>query len=237
MQQIRIVTETKQRCWSVTPLLWASVEYVLTSEYVLIRLYPAHISHLEMLDYQMMSCVCSSASFSLFQPEVRDFRQVPVTVAPLPRTRPLPAPSTRSPSSSRSGPLPRGSARVLATATAPAGSFQITPRASPTRESSSPVLTLNLRRLFPARRRWDRILPSSRTVGVFCLCPENLRPLSKTALHILKSVFARLLFSFLKTRWCSQLFRVHIIRHHRLPLFSSMRTTKSHRRTGFLKAQ
>lgn len=231
MQQIRIVTEAKQRCWSVTPLLWASVEYVL------IRLYPAHISHLEMLDYQMMSCVCSSESFSLFQPEVRDFRQVPVTVAPLPRTRPLPAQSTRSPSSSRSGPLPRGSARVLATATAPAGSFQITPRASPTRESSSPVLTLNLRRLSPARRRWDRILPSSRTVGVFCPCPENLRPLSKTALHILKSVFARLLFSFLKTRWCSQLFRVHIIRHHRLPLFSSMRTAKSHRRTGFLKAQ
>ncbi len=165
-----------------------------------------------MLDYQMMSCVCSSASFSRFQPEVRDFRQVPVTVEPLPRTRPLPAPSTRSPLSPRSGPLLRGSARVLTTA--PARSFQITSRAPPTRESSSPVLTLNLRRLSPARRRWDRIHPSSRTVGVFCLCPEKLRHLSKTALHIRKSVFERLLFSFLKTRWCYQLFRVHIVRHH-----------------------
>lgn len=124
-----------------------------------------------MLDYQRMSCVCSSASFSRFQPEVRDFRQVPVTVEPLPPTRPLPAPSTRSPLSSRSGPLLRGSARVLATA--PARSCQITSRAPPTRESSSPVLTLNLRRLSPARRRWDRIHPSSRTVGFFSVSVQR----------------------------------------------------------------
>lgn len=132
--------------------------------------YPAHTSHLEMLDYRMMSCACSSASFSLFQLEVRGFRQVPVTGAPLRRTRPLPAQSTRFPSSPRSAQLLRGSARVPGTA--PTGSFQITQPAPPKRESSSPVL--NLRRRSPARRRWDRILPSSWTVRAFGLCPEKL---------------------------------------------------------------
>jgi len=120
----------------------------------------------------MMNYVCSLASFSLSQPEVRDSRQVLVR---------------------RSGPLPRGSKKVPVTA--PTGSFQIRPRAPPNWESSPPVL--NLRRLSPARRRWDHILPSLRTVGVFCLCPEKLRHLSKNPRHIRESVF-KSLFVLLK---------------------------------------